>query len=179
MKKRILAVLLAATLSLSLIACGSEEPEDTNTDNSVEDNVSSEDDSTESEENNNVAADDGIIDFEGDAFKVTYTKHETGEDWEGKPCLIYYFEFTNNGEEATSAMVTSYLQCFQNGIECETTFLADTLAEEDNYMKDIQPGVTLEVCQIFLLEDNSEVTIEASDWVSFSGDKDVQTITLE
>lgn len=179
MKKKFLAVLMAATLAMSLMACGSDEPTDSNDDASVEQN-----DSTENVDNNsNVEEetkneDDGIINFEAESYTVTYTRHELGTDWDGNPCLFYYYNFTNNGEEATSAMTTSYIQCFQNGIECETA-LVDYNAEMDNYLKEIQPGVTLEVCTAFALTDNSEVTLEASDWLSFSNDKDVQKITLE
>ncbi len=175
MKKKILAAFLAAALVLSMSACGSEKTEDTNDDVTVTENDSNE----VKEEKDEEPADDGVIDFKGETFKVTYTKHEIGTDWEGNPCLLYYFNFTNNGEEATSAMVTSYFQCFQNGIECESTFTDESNEAMDNYSKDIQPGVTLEVCEVFSLEDTSEVTIEASDWVSFSDKKDTQKITLE
>ena len=171
MKTRIIATLLTMILALSLVACGgdSSEEADSSEDAAVE----------EVSEDAEAADDDGIIDFEADAFTVKYTKHEIAKDWEGNPCLIYYFEFTNNGEEATSAMVTSYIQCFQNGVECETTFLDKEIKEYDNFGKDIKPGTTLEVCNIYLLEDDSEITLEASDWVSLSDDMDTQTITVE
>lgn len=172
MKKRIIAALLTMLLAFSLTACGgsSEDTSDENTEAPVEEVA---------EETEEAEADDGIIDFEGETFRVTYTKHELGTDYEGNPCLYYYFNFTNNGEEATSAMVTSYIQCFQNGIECETAITDEMTEAMDNYMKDIQPGVTLEVCTAFVLSDNSDVTLEASDWVSLSDDKDVQVLVLE
>ena len=46
-------------------------------------------------------------------------------------------------------------------------------------MKEIQPGTSLEICQTFKLADMSEVTIEASDFVSFDDKKDTQIITLQ
>ena len=93
--------------------------------------------------------------------------------------IFYYFNFTNKSTEATSAVVSSYFQCFQNGIECETTFLEGENAEYNNLSKDIQQGITIEACEIYKLTDMSEVTIEASDWTSISGEKDIQKITLE
>ena len=114
MKKRLLTILLATTMIFSLIACGGSEEADTPSDNTTE-NSTAENTVPEKEE----PVDDGIIDFEGETFKITYTKHETGTDYEGNPCLYYYFTFVNNGEEAASAAVTSYIQCFQNGIECD------------------------------------------------------------
>lgn len=170
MKKKILAILLIATLTLSLVACGG----------SSSDSGNEETQQTESEEKKeDVVEDDGIIDFECDSFKITYTRHEVSTDWEGNPCLIYYFNFTNKGDEATSAMVTSYIQCFQNGVECETAILDGDNEAYDNYSKDIQKDVTIEACNVFKLDGTSEVTLEASDWTSLSDEKDTQKITLE
>lgn len=137
------------------------------------------DDSSESNSSDTKYSDtDNVIDFEAASFKVTYSRHETGKDWDGNPCLYFYYNFTNNGTENTSAMSSAYMQCFQNGVQCDTAFV-DYNTEMDNYMKDIQPGTTIEVCECYVLSDNSEVTIEASDWASFSNDKDVQKITLK
>lgn len=121
---------------------------------------------------------DGIIDFESETFKVTYTRYEIGKDYDGNPCLFFYYNFTNNSEENASAMSATYVQCFQNGVQCDTAY-ADYNTEMDNYMKDVQPGTTIEVCEAFALSDASDVTIEVSDWSSFSDDKDVQKLTLE
>lgn len=169
MKKKLLTILMMAALSISLIACGGSDEEKPN--NEAEQN--------EEQQKEETPTDDGIIDFEADSFKITYTKHETTEDYEGNPCLIYYFNYTNNGEEASSAMVDTYIQCFQNGIECESAFLTDDNEGINNCMKDIQPGTTLEVAYAYELSDMSEVTLEASDYASFDDEKDVQKITLE
>lgn len=177
MKKKILMAILAMTLTFSLVACGGET--DDTTEASTEETTDTSDETAEETAENAESSDDGVINFEADAFTVEYTRHEVGEDYEGNPCLIYYFNFTNNGEEAASAAVTSYIQCFQNGVECEMAILMDENEGIDNSMKDIQPGKTIEVANAYLLEDNSEITLEASDWVSFSDEKDTQVITLE
>ena len=44
-------------------------------------------------------------------------------------------------------------------------------------MKDVQPGVSIEACNAYVLTDMSDVTIEASNIIT--DEKDVQTITLE
>lgn len=176
MKKKLLTLLLASTFTLTLIACGGDETTETSKDATTTESSDVPEKTVESEE---TTTDDGIIDFETDSFKATYTRHEMGTDYEGNPCLLYYFNFTNNGEEATSAMVASYIQCFQNGVECETAILTEENEGINNSMKDVQPGTTIEVCNAYVLGDNSEVTLEASDWASFSDDKDVQIITLE
>lgn len=123
--------------------------------------------------------DDNIINFRVDNFSTIYTRHEFGTDWEGQKCLIYYYTFTNNSDTNTSASVAAYIQCFQNGIECDTSFLSTDNEYIDNYSKDVQPGTSIEVCQVFVLQDDSEITVEASDWASFSDDKDIQKISVE
>lgn len=123
--------------------------------------------------------DDGIINFDGDGYNVTYTGHETSTDYEGKPCVIIYYNFTNNGEKNMNAAFSSYFKVFQNGIECETAIKMDAPDSYENYMKDIQPGTTIEVCQIFSITDTSDLTVEVSDLISFDSKKDTQILTLE
>lgn len=123
--------------------------------------------------------DDGIINFDGDGYNVTYVKHELSEDYEGNPCLLFYYTFTNTGEENASAAVHSYIKVFQNGVQCEPAIMMDSPDESSNYMKDVQPGYSIEVCQAFKLSDSTTVTVEASDLISFDNKKDVQTLVLE
>ena len=49
----------------------------------------------------------------------------------------------------------------------------------NNYMMDVQPGNSIEVCQVFSLSDNNNVTIEASDFISLDDSKDTQEISLQ
>lgn len=117
--------------------------------------------------------------FECDSFKVEYVKHEVGKDYEGNPCLYYYFNFTNKGEEATSAMVTPYFQFFQNGIELEMAIADETPDEMNNYSKDIKKDVTLECCIAYELSDESDVEVKVSDWTSFDDNKGEQVLKLK
>ena len=176
MKKKLLVIMVAAMMSLSAVACGGEsttdEPDTQNNEDVASDDAA--DDAAEAE-----PEDDGIINFDGEGYNVTYVKHETGTDYEGNPCLYYYYTFTNNGDENTSAAVASYIQCFQNGVQCQTAITTDSNDSVNNYMMDVQPGGSVEVCQIFSLSDTSEVTIEASELISFDDAKDTQIITLE
>ena len=60
-----------------------------------------------------------------------------------------------------------------------------TQLEEDNteisrFYKDIQQGTSVDVCAVFKLEDNSEITMEASDFITFGTPKgNIQKITVE
>lgn len=123
--------------------------------------------------------DDGIINFDGEGYNVTYVKHELTEDNEGNPCLLFYYTFTNNGEENASAAVNSYIKVFQNGVQCDPAFLLDSPDSSSNYMKDVQPGYSVEVCQEYKLSDTSDVTVEVSDLISLDDKKDTQILVLE
>ena len=63
------------------------------------------------------------------------------------------------------------IKAFQNGVQCDSAYILEENEAINNYMKEIQPGTSLEICQTFKLADMSEVTIEASDFVSFDDKK--------
>lgn len=192
MKKKIATLLIAGAL-IGLAACGetteeapvaetaqqeeaTEEPAEEPVAEPVEEATEAPEETTAPE---SAAEDDGTIAFDGTGYNVTYVKHEVGEDYEGNPCLLYYYNFTNNGEDNASAAVTSYVQCLQNGVQCQTAFTEENNDSINNYMMEVQPGSTVEVCQVYGLSDMSDVTIEVSDLISFSDDKDTQIIKLQ
>lgn len=186
MKKKLVTLLLAGVLALSATACTStEEPkEETKTEEAKEkEEVPAETDTEETPEEEvkeEVPEDDGIIDFTAEKFNVKYVKHEFGTDYEGNKCLYYYYTFTNNGEENATAGIAAHVQCFQDGSECEMAITEDMNDSMNNYaMNEVQPGGTVEVCQTYKLKSDTEITIEASDMLSFDDKKDTQKITVE
>ena len=126
-----------------------------------------------------VAVDDGIISMETDDFSIVYSRHEAGTDYEGKPCLYYYYTYTNKSDKNQSAAVATSVKAFQNGVECGIAISTEGRPEIENYMKEVQSGGTLEVCEVYELADTSEVTIEAKDFLSFSDEKDTQILALQ
>lgn len=186
MKKKLVTLLLASVLALSATACTStEEPkEETKTEEAKEkEEVPAETEAEETPEEKvkeEVPEDDGIIDFTAEKFNVKYVKHEFGTDYEGNKCLYYYYTFTNNGEENATAGIAAHVQCFQDGSECEMAITEDMNDSMNNYaMNEVQPGGTVEVCQTYKLKSDAEITIEASDMISFDDKKDTQKITVE
>nr|DAZ28721.1 MAG TPA: protein of unknown function (DUF5067) [Caudoviricetes sp.] len=186
MKKKLVTLLLAGVLALSATACTSTEEakEGTKTEATEEKEETPAEtetkESSEEETKEEVKEDDGIIDFTAETFNVKYVKHEFGTDYEGNKCLYYYYTFTNNGEENATAGLTAHVQCFQDGSECEMAITEDSNDSMNNYaMNEVQPGGTVEVCQTFKLKSDTEITIEASDMLSFDNKKDTQKITVE
>ena len=178
---KIVLIVVAVLVVLGIIGAivgGGED--DSSSNNNASDNANSGVKQTQDTETEaNVSEDDGIINFDGSGYNVTYVKHETGTDYEGNPCLYYYYTFTNNGDENTSAAVATYIQCFQNGVQCQTAITTDSNDSINNYMMEVQPGGSIEVCQVYSLTDTSDVTVEASDLISLSDEKDTQTIKLQ
>lgn len=185
MVKKTLATIVTMVMVMGFAACGNSNSSD-----SKQEPVSGTATSTEAPEEEpaaepteapaeEVAADDGIISMETDDFGVVYSRHETGTDYEGKPCLYYYYTYTNKSAENQSAAVATSVKAFQNGVECGIAISTEGRPEIENYMKEVQSGGTLEVCEVYELADTSEVTIEAKDFLSFSDEKDTQVLALQ
>lgn len=166
-KKRIKISIAILAIALVIMACGGKSTESNETMASIVVKTAAD-------------TDDGDgINFEAEDHSVKYLKHEIGTDWEGKSCLIYYYTFTNKGDEPANAVVAAYIACKQDGEKCKQTFLKEGLEASDNTMKEIEPGESIEACNIYLLKDKSEVTLEASDWTSSDDKKSVQKIKIE
>ena len=117
-------------------------------------------------------ADDNMIDLNTGDYTVKYTGHAVGNDYEGNPCLIVYYDFTNNSFENASSAVSVHMKAFQNGVQCETAIFMEENEAMSNYMKDIQPGTTLNIGQCYSLSDMSPVTLEASELITLDDLKD-------
>lgn len=187
MKKSLFTFLLAGSLMLGVTACGgnattpaTETTEATEAQTSAETEVETETETKVEETESEAPEDDGIIDFTTDDFHIKYVKHEFGTDYEGNKCLLYYYEYTNTSDENATAGFVTNVQCFQDGSECEMAITTDRNDSMDNYaMNEVQPGGTVEVCQAYVLKSDTELTIEASELLSFDDEKDTQKITVE
>ena len=183
MKKKITTAMLIAAMSMSIMACGGDKTPETQVPPTeapaAAETVTTTEAPATTEAPETETADDGIIDFEASDHAIKYLKHEFGTDYDGNKCLLYYFTYTNVSNDNSSAAASVMLQCFQNGIECDMTGLEEENNEISNYYRDVQPGTSVDVCAVFKLQDDSEITMEDSDWLSYNGDKDTQKITAE
>ncbi len=109
---------------------------------------------------------DDTIDFE---YADLYVKFLESEIKDGQ--LYVYFEMTNNSDENDSFGYTFDTTAFQNGIELETDYVYSS-DEEKNADKEIQPGATIKLAEVFELSDNtSKVTIEVEPLITFTDNK--------
>ena len=115
------------------------------------------------------ASADGTIDMTNEKFTIHYKQHRIANDYAGAPCLLVYYDYSNNGTTASSAMVDVNLQAYQNG-ELLTAAIPEANDDAiDQFMAEVQPGQSVTVCQAFTLKDESDVTLQAGEAFSFGG----------
>lgn len=104
-------------------------------------------------------------------YNVEIKEAFTTTDYAGKPAIVVTYSWTNNSDETTNCMTSVLAKAFQDGVQLETAIIGDSdIFDSSAYMKDIRPGVTLDIQQAFSLESNSNVEIEISEWIGFSDD---------
>ena len=125
-------------------------------------------DSTQDGETPSAEAGDKI-DLSTEKFSIRYVQHKMAKDFAGNPCLLLYYDYTNNGSTASSAMVDVNIQAYQNGKVCDAAIPETNEDAIDHFMSEIKPGETVNVCQAFSLSDKSNVTLQAGEAFSFGG----------
>lgn len=164
MKKKIIGMLLAVSLALSLTACGGNGDNNKSENEDEKEATAQEDNAEDVDENKPVTGTVEKISVDNTEGTLTYTGHEVGSDYEGKPVLIVYFDYTNKKDEASYSQLTFYPQVFQNGVECSIGILMDENEAVTNSTKEIQKDVTLNIAQVYELQDNTNpVTLKVTD----------------
>lgn len=170
--KKALIVLLALVMMFSVCACSSE-PAAGNKDS---DEPAKVDDSTPAQVEDTT---DPVVDGEGDLgdYHIKIVSAAKAKDYEGADVLVVTYEWTNNSDDATMFSTAFTAKAYQNGIECTAAYVVDGVDAEKS-MTNIQPGATLEVQEAYKLNDASDVSVEVTEWISFSDAKVTKTFTL-
>lgn len=94
------------------------------------------------------------------------------KDYSGKPAIVITYSFTNNSEDATSAMVALIGSAYQNGVQLGSTIIADDkIYNFSNSMLDIKAGGSLDIQAAYsLTSETAPVEFELSELISFSED---------
>lgn len=96
------------------------------------------------------------------AYQVSIEEITLSETYDGEPCAIITYSFTNNSDETTSFLVAIDDKAYQNGIQLST----GTVSGLDSFLtsaKDVKPGGTLIMQQAYILDDQSDITIECTE----------------
>ena len=141
---------------------------------SVEDEINNSLNNTDSEDSSASSAPeasaDDTLNLTTDKFTIKYTKHVITKDFAGNPCIMVYYDYTNNESTASSAMVDVSLKAYQHGEACEAAIPENNDDAIDHFTAEIQPGQTVNVCQAFTLTDERDVTVQAQEAFSFDED---------
>lgn len=139
----------------------------------VQDEINNElvglEENTETAEKDSRTSSSNSIDMTNEKFTIHYTKHTISIDFAGSPCLLVYYDYTNNSTSSSSAMVDVNMQAYQNGETLSAAIPASNEDAIDMYMSEIDPGKTVNVCQAFTLNDESDVTLQAGEAFTFGG----------
>ena len=138
-------------------------------------NMDGEDPSVSSSNAPEASADD-TLNLTTEKFTIKYTKHTITKDFAGNPCIMVYYDYTNNSSSASSAMVDVSLKAYQHGESCEAAIPENNDDAIDHFTAEIQPGQTVNVCQAFTLTDESDVTVQAQEAFSFDEDANARQI---
>lgn len=112
-------------------------------------------------------------------YNVVIKDHFFDENYDNKKVIVVTYTFTNNSSVDTSYDVAIFEQCFQNGIELEKEFFSMDIDNynTDNKSKTVKPGVSLDVQQAYILNDEeTTIDVEIEEFLGFS---DPITFTIE
>lgn len=149
MKKRIIAAIVAGVLVAGLGVAGCSSKGSSN---------SSSESSQEAQQASQKQSDSD--------YAVSIDRCEIGTDYAGKKAAIVTYTWTNDSDKATSFMVAINAKAFQNGVQLDSA-IGSNIDSQDR-LNDIKPGVSQTVQEAYVLDDDSDVTIECSELISFS-----------
>ena len=86
-------------------------------------------------------------------------------DYGGDAAIVVTYSFTNNSDKATAFFTAVSAKAFQNGVQLDTGIVQDVDAQSS--LNEIKPGATATVQEAYLLDDQSEVSVECTELISF------------
>lgn len=99
-------------------------------------------------------------------YAVTIDGFELAEDYSGEAAIVVTFTFTNGSDEDTSFLSAIHAKCFQNGVQLDTAIVSDI--DSGSTLNELKPGATTTVQEAYKLDDESEVTVECVEFLSFN-----------
>lgn len=172
--KKVLTILLAFALLLSLTACGDSGGQPSNSPTqeptkSQETETASQTPETEQPNETEHPVANGVGDL-GD-YHVEIKGAVLGKDYEGNPIIVITYAWTNNSDETKSPMWTMSEKAFQDGVQLDRPIIVDgDIYDAGAAMKEARPGTTIEAQCAFIMTSESIVEFEITELISFSSD---------
>lgn len=168
--KKALVMILVAMLAVSVAGCSSSTSGTTSSSasSSVSSAATTEAPTTAKADS---ASDNGTL----GKYTVAIESARLSKDYKGNPVVVVKYKFTNNGDEATAFMTAVSGKAFQDGVELPIAVVdstSDKKYNSEDSLKQIKKGASIEVEQGYSLSNKtSKIEVEASELVSFSGEK--------
>lgn len=150
-------VVATGALAFTLAGCSGAETAD---DDAAENTATAENSAAES-----TAAEESAAETQA-KYGVTIDSATVTTDYQGAPAMVVTYTFTNNSDEAIMPSVALDVNAYQNGVELDYGVVSDI--DSQSTTREIKPGATIACQQAYVLNDQSDVTVEASELISFS-----------
>ena len=115
-------------------------------------------------------------------YSVIIDSCRLATDYEGKNVVIVKYIFSNvSGDNATSFMVAFDDNVYQNGVGLNNAYVLNDSANysEDNQMKEIKAGASLDVEVAYELNDTTtDIEVEVKELFSFDDDTVTKTFSI-
>ena len=98
---------------------------------------------------------------------ITGAEVAEGDSWysdEYTEVIRAFFDFTNNGSEATSCWWATNVTAYQDGVELETGYPEEDADSDDAFETDIEPGESISCSKCWALRSDSPVEVVFSTW---------------
>lgn len=113
-------------------------------------------------------------------YTVSVVSYTVSEDYEGSRALVVNLGYTNNSDSAEAFIYSIDCSAFQDGVELETAII--TSGDFDvgsSQTRLVKPGAGIPVSVAYILtSETSPVSIEITEYLSFSDDRIETTINL-
>lgn len=100
-------------------------------------------------------------------YGVVIEAAQFATDYEGKKVIVVDFTFTNNSSKPASFLFSLNAQAYQGGIELDNLVIGVEGIDAALSHADIKPGTTVTVQQPYILRDDSPVTVEVEELITF------------
>jgi len=115
-------------------------------------------------------------------YSVVIDSCRLAEDYEGDPVVIVKYIFSNvSGDNATAFWTAFDDNVYQNGVGLNNAYVLNESANysEDNQMKEIKAGASLEVEVAYELNDTTtDIEVEVEELFSFDDDVVTKTFSI-
>ncbi len=180
MKKKILMLISATFMALSLTACGEQTTPNTNnnTNNNVTKEIQSDSSTQETPtpDTPKITSEGDLGDYHVSIGDCTFTK-----DIDENKVIVINYSFTNNSDDTVAPLWALSTKAFQDGVQLEIAFVLNA----DSYnaeiaQKELKPGASLEGCQVaYVLTSDSPVEFEVEELISFNDSMLAKTFDIK